>query len=313
MNSMDSQRSRRKLRDYVGIAARGFAMGSADVVPGVSGGTMAFILGIYEELIDSIRTIGQPQFIRAVARLRIKEALAILNWPFLVSVVAGIFLAIFTLARGLEWLYNNRPVLLFSFFFGLVLASVITVAKRVQRWTPPLWLALAAGTVGAYFLVGAVPAQTPETWWFLFLSGALAICAMILPGISGAFILLILGKYQYVLAAVNNRDILTLAIVTAGAVLGLITFAQLLGWLFKRHHDLTVAVLTGFMLGSLRKIWPWKLTLETMTDRHGELIPLVQRNVLPDAFNGEVLAALGLAVLGVAVVLVIERLANGDG
>ncbi len=307
-----ANRAARKPKDYLGIAARGFAMGSADVVPGVSGGTMAFILGIYEELIFSIRAAGRPEFLRALFKLRLREALSLLNWPFLAALAAGIFLAIFTLARGLEWLYTNRPVLLFSFFFGLVLASVITVSRRVPKWTPALYLALAAGGAGAYLIVGAVPTQTPEAWWFLFLSGALAICAMILPGISGAFILLLLGKYQYVLAAVNNRDLLTLFWVAAGAGIGLITFAQFLGWLFKRHHDLTVAVLTGFMLGSLRKIWPWKETLESMTDRHGALIPLVQRNILPEAFNSEAIVALGLALLGVLVVLAIERLANNQ-
>ncbi|RME60148.1 MAG: DUF368 domain-containing protein [Caldilineae bacterium] len=282
-------------------------MGSADVVPGVSGGTMAFILGIYEELILSIRSVARPPFWRALLRLRIGEALRAINAGFLISVALGIGLAILTLARGLEWMLVNKPVLLWSFFFGLVLASVVTVSKRVKRWTPPLFGALLAGAVGAYFLVGAVPVQTPETWWFLFLSGALAICAMILPGISGAFILVLLGKYQFVLSAVNQRDILSLGIVGLGAAVGIVTFAQVLGWLFRRHHDLTVALLTGLMLGSLRKIWPWKETLDFITDRHGEIIPTVQRNVLPAGFTGEVALALGLTAVGFVAVLLLER------
>ncbi len=308
---------RRTLKEYVGLTARGFAMGSADVVPGVSGGTMAFILGIYEELIMSIRAAARPPFWRALLALRVPEALRAVNAGFLVAVGLGILLAILSLARGLEWMLTNQPVLLWSFFFGLVLASVVTVSGRVKRWTPSLFGAAFVGAVGAYFLVGAVPVQTPNTWWFLILSGALAICAMILPGISGAFILVLLGKYQYVLGAVNARDFITIGLVGIGAVIGLISFAQILGWLFKRYHDVTVAILIGLMIGSLRKIWPWKEVLDYIVDRHGALIPTVERNVLPaltanGAVNIEILFAIGLAVLAFALVLVMERVANRE-
>ncbi|MCA9970282.1 MAG: DUF368 domain-containing protein [Anaerolineales bacterium] len=311
----------RGLRDYAGLMLRGVAMGASDIVPGVSGGTMAFILGIYEELINSIRMVGQPEFLQAVFRLRIKDAINLLNWPFLLSVALGIGLAILTLAHGLEWLLIHQPVFLWSFFFGLVLASVLTVSRRIPRWSPPLGVALVAGALGAYVLVGLVPAQTPETWWFLFLSGALAICAMILPGISGAFILVLLGKYQYILGAVTGRDFVTLALVAAGAAVGIVTFAQLLGWLFKRYHDMTVALLTGLMLGSLRKVWPWKVDVSWLTDVNGqfvldsfgEQIVTEQVNVLP-ALSGagaaEFAGALGLAVLGFGLILVVERLAG---
>lgn len=305
-----AQRARRGLKEYLGFVARGFAMGSSDVVPGVSGGTMAFILGIYEELIESIRAIAQPAFVQSVLKLRLRDSLQILNWPFLVSVFTGILLAILTLARGLAWLLENQPVLIWSFFFGLVLASIVTVSKRVSRWSPTLLLLLLLGAVGAYLLVGAVPAQTPETWWFLIISGALAICAMILPGISGAFILVLLGKYQFVLDAVNQRDIVSLALVAGGAAVGIISFAQILGWLFKRYHNATVAALTGLMLGSLRKIWPWKITVESMLDRHGKEIPLLQHNVLPQALSNEVIMAIALAVIGAVAVLLLDRLAR---
>jgi len=316
-----SARARRTLKDYVGIMLRGVAMGASDIVPGVSGGTMAFILGIYEELIDSIRVIGQRDFWRALLKLQIKEILRIVNWPFLVSVALGILIAIITLSRGLEWLLINQPVLLWSFFFGLVLASVFTVSKRIPRWNARLLLALLLGAVGAYLLVGAVPTQTPETWWFLVLSGAVAICAMILPGISGAFILVLLGKYQYVLSAVNQRDFLTLALVAGGAVIGLVSFAQVLGWLFKRYHDVTVAVLTGLMLGSLRKVWPWKLDVEWLRDSagqfvlsHGEPIVIQQRNVLPNLGGSadltQLALAVGLALVGFGAILLLEQLAN---
>ncbi len=315
-------RRRRTPKEYAGLTLRGMAMGASDIVPGVSGGTMAFILGIYEELIDSIRVIGQPHFLQALFRLRLKEVFQIVNWQFLLAVATGILLAILTLSRGLEWLLVNQPVLLWSFFFGLVVASVFTVSKRISRWTAPLWLILAATAVGAYLLVGLVPAQTPETWWFLILSGALAICAMILPGISGAFILVLLGKYQYVLAAVNNRDLVTLLLVAIGAGVGLVTFAQVLGWLFKRYHDFTVAALTGLMVGSLRKVWPWKLDTawlldelgQRVLDSHGEVIVIQQQNVLPDLSAadaiGQLAAAIGLMLLGFGLILVLEKVAN---
>ncbi|MGQ9491321.1 MAG: DUF368 domain-containing protein [Anaerolineae bacterium] len=305
----------RSWRDYLGLTARGFLMGSADVVPGVSGGTIAFILGIYEELVSSIRMIGRPAFLRPLFGLRLGQALQVLNWPFLAAVASGILLAVFSLARGLEWLLIHHPVLLWSFFFGLVLGSVLTVGQRVKRWRPALVTALVISALGAYILVGLMPVQTPNTWWFLFLSGALAICAMILPGISGAFILVLLGKYQTVLSAVNQRDIFTLALVAAGAAIGIVSFAQLLGWLFKRYHDLTVALLTGLMLGSLRKVWPWKVTLEAIPDGHGKLLPTVQQNVLPDMYiggvlNSELIIAIALGTIGFAAVLLIERWTN---
>lgn len=306
---------KRTLAEYGGLVVRGFLMGSADVVPGVSGGTMAFILGIYEELIMSIRAAARPPFWQALLKFKLPEALRAVNAGFLITVLSGIVLAILTLARGLEWLLTNQPVLLWSFFFGLVLASVVTVSDRIKRWTPPLFLAALLGAVGAYILVGAVPVQTPNTWWFLILSGALAICAMILPGISGAFILVLLGKYHYVLGAVNQRDFVTVGLVGIGAVIGIISFAQILGWFFKRYHDITVAVLIGLMVGSLRKIWPWKETLDFIVDRHGEMIPTVERNILPaltinGAFNTEIAIALGLLILAFVLVIVIERLAN---
>ena len=298
----------RPMRAYLGLVARGFAMGCADIVPGVSGGTMAFILGIYEELVMSIRAGARRPFWQALLRLNVPAALDAINARFLVSVLAGIAIAVLTLASWLEWVLERHPVLIWSFFFGLVFASIVTVRKRIHAWNAPLLAALAVGATVAYFVVGAVPVQTPEAVWFLFLSGMLAICAMILPGISGSFILVLLGKYQFVLAAVNQREIVSLGIVGAGAVVGIVTFAQVLAWLFKRYHDATIAVLIGLMAGSLRKIWPWKETVASIIDRHGEILPTVQRNHLPAALTGEVFLALGLAVVGFAVVMVLDRL-----
>ncbi len=317
-------RATRTLKDYAGLTLRGIAMGASDIVPGVSGGTMAFILGIYEELIDSIRTIGRREFINAAIRFRIKDALSILNWPFLVAVALGIGIAILTLAGGLEWTLENQPVLLWSFFFGLILGSVISVSKRVKHWRITVLIGLAIAIVGAYFLVGAVPAQTPDTWWFLMLSGALASCAMILPGLSGAFILVLLGKYEFVLNAVNQRDFLSIAFIGIGAVIGLVTFAQVLSYFFKRYHDVTVAVLIGFMLGSLRKVWPWKVDVAWLTDAngefvlsHGERIVSQQHNIMPDLSTSagvtEFFIAVALALLGFGVVFLIDRVAARQG
>lgn len=309
-------RPRSKASDYLGVYVSGFAMGSADVVPGVSGGTVAFILGIYEELIGSIRMVGRPLFWRPFLRLQWKEAFRQINLFFLLALGIGIASAIILLAPGIEWMLVNQPIVIWSFFFGLIVASIIVVAPRVKVWSLSRWVALLLGALGGFWLVGLVPVQTPNTWWFLFFSGAIAICAMILPGISGSFILVLLGKYQFVINAVNERDFVSLAIFGLGAVVGLVTFAQLLSWLFKRYHDLTVAALTGLMIGSLRKIWPWKEALETMVDRHGEVVPVVERNLIPplminSAFNMEIAYALAAALFGMALVIVLERIAMG--
>jgi putative membrane protein len=307
-------KQRSKVTDYLGIYLSGFTMGSADVVPGVSGGTVAFVLGIYEELIGSIRMIGQPVFWRALLRFQWREALRLINFFFLMALGIGILSAIVLLAPGIEWMLENQPIIIWSFFFGLVVASIIVVAPRVKIWSPTRWVALVLGGLFGFWLVGQVPVQTPETWWFVLFSGMIAICAMILPGISGSFILVLLGKYQFIINAVNERDIVTLITFGVGALVGLVTFAQVLSWLFRRYHDLTVAALTGLMIGSLRKVWPWKEVVETMIDRHGEVRPLVERNFAPPlmvngAFNMEIGYALAAALLGVAIVIIIERVA----
>jgi putative membrane protein len=306
---MQNNKAPRSLFDHIVLAGKGFCMGPSDVVPGVSGGTMAFILGIYEELIDAIKSVDFTSF-RLLATLHVQGVFERVHWQFLVAVGVGILTAIFSLAKVLSWLLHNKPVLIWSFFFGLILASIITVSRRVGNWTPSRWMVFWAGVLGAYFTVGLVPVSTPEEPWFLFLSGAIAICAMILPGISGSFILVLLGKYQFVLAAVNHRDFWVLSVVAAGACVGLALFSRLLGWLFKTYHDLTVAVLAGLMLGSLRKVWPWKETLQSLTDRHGKIVPLVQENILPSQWTGEVATALSLAMIGFLVVFFLDRMGS---
>lgn len=299
----------RSFPDYIVLGVKGFCMGASDVVPGVSGGTMAFILGIYEELIDAIKSFDLKS-LQFVVTLKFRPLLDRISWQFLLAVGIGIFAAIFTLSSLLSWLLQNRPVFIWSFFLGLILASVLSVSRRVEAWRILTWLCLVGGTLGSYFLVGLVPVSTPNDYWFLFLCGAVAICAMILPGISGSYILVLLGKYQYVLDAVNHRDFLVLGLVAAGACVGIIAFSRILGWLLKNYHDLMVATLTGLMIGSLRKVWPWKETLESVVDLHGQMVPLVQSNILPGQWNGEVLAALSLMVAGLLAVLFLDRVGN---
>ncbi len=296
-------------RRYIILLLKGFCMGSADVIPGVSGGTMAFVLGIYRDLVSAIRSFDST-FLRLLASGRIMEAWAHMHRGFLPALGAGILLAIFTLARFLSWTLAHHPVLIWSFFFGLVVASVLTVSRSLERFDWSVVGGMALGAAGTYVLVGLVPATTPDAPWFLFLAGAVAICAMILPGISGAFILVLLGKYQTVLEAVNRHDVVTLLWVTAGAVAGLIMFSRLLSWLFARHHDLTIAVLTGLMIGSLRKIWPWKRAVTAAIGPEGRVLPAIQENILPSHADGQLVAALLLALAGFAAVLILDALAR---
>jgi putative membrane protein len=300
-----TETTRNGFKDYFWVAARGYCMGAADVVPGVSGGTMAFILGIYEELLQAIHAVDLT-FIRRLVTFRIREAFADFPWRFLLSLVLGIATAILTLARGLSWALDNHPTLVWSFFFGLVLASVFVVRKRVRKWSLGLILVTFLAAVGAYLLVGVVPVETPNDLWFLFISGAIAVNAMILPGISGAFILVLLGKYQYMLDAVVQANILALVTVIAGAGVGLISFARVLRWLFNNYHDYTVAALIGLIIGALRKLWPWK---EVLTESQ-ELHYILERNVLPGQFTTEVALALLLMASGFGVVLVLDYLAS---
>ena len=253
---------------YIVLALKGCAMGMADVVPGVSGGTIAFISGIYEELLDSIRSVNATA-LKLLLKLRLGEFWRHINGSFLLPVLLGIAIAIFSLARLMTYLLTYHPIAIWSFFFGLIIASALLVARQIGRWDWRSLLAFVAGAAAAWWITVATPAETPNDWWFVMLSGAIAICAMILPGISGAFILLLLGKYQYIMQAVGDLNIPVIVIFVVGAAAGIISFSHLLSWLLKHWHDVTVAVLMGFMVGSLNKVWPWKETAETYLDSHG--------------------------------------------
>ena len=294
------------MQKYLRLFFTGFMMGSADIVPGVSGGTIAFIFGIYEELVQTITTVS-GRTLKLLLQFKIKEAFQTVPFGFLIPLLAGIGTALLALAKLVQHLLIAYPSFLWSFFFGLVVASIILVRRRVGKWTTKDYVALVASTVGTYFLVGLVPVETPRTYLAFFLSGVIAICAMILPGISGSFLLLIMGKYEQVLNAVTDRDIVTLLVFTSGCVIGLALFSRLLKWLFARHHDFIVSILLGFMIGSLRKVWPWKEVVETRINSHGEVVPLIDKNIIP-AFDAGLIVPLMLMAAGVALILFLDRL-----
>ena len=300
----------RNLLHYIFITLKGMAMGAADVVPGVSGGTIAFISGIYEELITSINNIN-ISLLRTVRKEGVKVAWQQLNGNFLLALFSGIFISIVSLIGLVKWLLENQRILLWSFFFGLVTASIFFVGKEISKWNLSTILMLIAGAVTAYFLTTLPPNENVEGLPFLFLSGAIAVCAMILPGVSGAFILIILGSYETIVTAVHERDIKIVITVGLGAIFGLLSFARLLKWMFKNHKDLTLAVLTGFILGSLPKIWPWKKVLETKIIGE-KIIPINEQNISPFAFEGDnqLLFAIVLAIIGFSLIFILEKVAS---
>lgn len=282
-------------------------MGSADLIPGVSGGTIAFLSGIYEELIASIKLMT-GDVLRLFLRFKFAQGLRLIPFKFLTPLALGLFGAIFLLANLLSYLLATYPVFVWSFFFGLVLASTFVVTKRIKKWGIADVTGFIVAAITAYILVGMVPVETPSELPFFFLAGMIAIVAMILPGISGSFILLLLGKYQQVLGAVTSRDFLTLLVFTLGAVFGIALFSRVLSWLFSRHHDISVAILAGFMLGSVRKIWPWKEVVETRINSHGEIVPLVENNILPSSFDISIVFTLVLFIIGAGIVLYLGKL-----
>lgn len=297
-------------KDYVALVFKGFGMGMADIIPGISGGTIAFLLGIYEDLINSIKSIDL-KFLQLLCRFKIKQAFSSVAWQFLGTLFFGIAGAILILSKLVSWLLHNRPVLVYSFFFGLILATVPIIMRIIKRWTFFRIITVIISACGTYFFVGMVPLATPEAPWFLFLSGVIAISAMILPGISGAFILVLLGKYQFILDAVNGRDIFSLGIFLLGVGVGIVSFVRVLSWLFNKYHDLTVTIITGVIIGSLRKIWPWKEITEVMTAGHGKIIPIAEVNTFPSQFNGNVILALVIMVTGFILAMTLNSSSDG--
>lgn len=301
----------RNLKENLLLFAKGMGMGAADVVPGVSGGTIAFITGIYEELLGSIRSVNGTA-LKLLTKLDVKGFWKHINGNFLLVLLSGIAASVITLSRLILFLLENYPEMVWAFFFGLILASAWLVGKKISRWSAPILLSGFLGFALAFYITMASPTETPTDLWFIFIAGSVAICAMILPGISGSFILVLLAKYEYILGAVKDLKLSVIIAFAAGCVTGILTFSHLLNWMLKKYYNLTIALLTGFMLGSLNKVWPWKETLLTYADRHGVLKPLKQQNVLPTDYftitgqDPHLIASIVLAIVGFLLVYSIE-------
>lgn len=300
----------RSFIDYLSISLKGMAMGAADVVPGVSGGTIAFISGIYEELISTISGI-RPSLLQIWKKEGFKAMWKALNGSFILALFTGILISLFTVMRLANYLLENHPIFIWSFFFGLVLASIWYVGSQIPKWNFRVLLSLIVGAAIAYLVVSMPPLGASSGNLFIFFAGAIAICAMILPGISGAFILVLLGAYKTITEAAHDFDLRILGIFAIGAVVGLLTFSRLLKWLFVHYTNITLALLTGFIAGSLTKIWPWKEALEIQVYGDKEIV-LKESAVLPWNFSGEPQTgyAFFLMLAGFLLIFGLERLAN---
>lgn len=274
------------MRNHILTALKGMAMGAADVVPGVSGGTIAFISGIYDKLLDSISSISFKT-LKELKSHGFKHVWEKINGTFLVALFGGIIVSLLSLAKIVEWCLANEAIKLWAFFFGLVLASIIYVGKQVDKWSFAAIMGIVAGSIGAYFITILPPLNPSGELWFMFLCGMIAVCAMILPGVSGSFILLVLGGYQTVISALSEKDFLVLGTVAAGCAVGLLAFSRVLKWLFNKFKDVTIAVLTGFLVGSLNKIWPWKNVQQGFVKHPGEedeeFVAIVENSVMPSS------------------------------
>ncbi len=327
---MENRTPKNKL---LGVGLRGIAMGAADVVPGVSGGTIAFITGIYEELLETIAGLNFG-LIRTWKNEGFKACWKKGNFSFLAALFLGILISIASLSVLIEFLLVNHKIQLWSFFFGLILASIWLVGKTVKKWNLTTISGLIFGTISAYLITTIAPVEDSSDLLYIFICGTIAICAMILPGISGSFILLLLGAYSSVLGAVSNlisalkvsdwelvlSNGLVLIVFCIGCLVGLLSFSRLLNWLFKKAHQLTIAILTGFLIGSLNKIWPWKEVLDYRIKHPGEvnqeLVPVIERNILPTSYQSIynephfIIQACLLMFAGLALIVVLEKFGN---
>ncbi|MDF6014495.1 DUF368 domain-containing protein [Vibrio harveyi] len=303
--------------NYLITYFKGMAMGAADVVPGVSGGTIAFITGIYDTLLESIRRIN-PSLFSIWKKDGFKAAFNHINGFFLISLFAGIFTSIATLAKLISWLLETHPIPIWSFFFGLILVSVYHIIRQVEKRDAIRFVALLIGIGFAYSITVLKPLHMEPTAINTILAGAVAICAMILPGISGSFILLLIGMYAPVLGAVKGFQIDILALFLVGCVAGLLSFSHLLSWLLRKFRDLTLMFLTGLMIGTLPKIWPWKETLTWRTNSKGEQVPLLEQNLSPFEFEhitsqpSQLLLAVLMMLAAIALVLGLEKFADSN-
>lgn len=301
----------RNLKDYLIISFKGLAMGAADAVPGVSGGTIAFISGIYEELINTISNINRSLF-KTLFNKGVKAFWNQANGNFLLALITGIIISFVSFMKLAKYLLETHPILIWSFFFGLIVASIYFVGKQITKWYFKTIIALIIGATIAFFISELPSLGTNNSPWFLFFAGLIAICAMILPGISGSFILIILGAYKTLSNAIHDADLKKIIIFGCGAVVGLLSFSHVLKWLFKNYHDITLALLTGFIFGSLNKVWPWKNTLTWRINSNGIQTPLVQESILPTAYagNNQIILATLLMLTGFLTIFILERIGS---
>ncbi len=292
-------------------------MGAADVVPGVSGGTIAFITGIYDTLLESIRRIN-PRLLSIWKREGATAAFNHINGFFLIALFSGICVSIATLAKLITWLLNTHPIPIWSFFFGLILVSVYHIVRQVEKRDAIRFITLLVGVAFAYSITVLKPLHMEPTMVNTLIAGSIAICAMILPGISGSFILLLIGMYTPVLAAVKGFQVDILALFLTGCVIGLLTFSHLLSWLLCHFRDATLMFLTGLMIGTLPKIWPWKETLTWRTNSKGEQVPLLQHNLTPFEYEhitsqpSQLVIAIVMMLAAIALVLSLEKFADSS-
>jgi putative membrane protein len=298
---------------WVLLFLKGIVMGAADVVPGVSGGTIAFITGIYERLLNALKKL-HPYTLKILWQDGFQAFWKAIDGQFLLILFSGILVSILSLAKLIHYAIDTFPIIVWSFFFGLVLASCIYLIRQIPRWRWQEFVAIAIGTAVAVTISLLRPAQLPDTGWMMMISGFIAICAMILPGISGSFILLLMGMYSVFIKALSELDVVLLASFGVGCIAGLIVFSHILSFLLQRYLSLMLAILTGFLIGSLNVLWPWKQVLEATINRHGELIPLVQRNLSPLDYPilvgepGQLWLAILAASVGFLIVFVLDRL-----
>lgn len=331
----------RRFKDYFLITLKGVAMGAADAVPGVSGGTIALISGIYEELISTISNVN-ISLIKTFRQDGFKTFWKALNGNFILALLIGILTSFASFMRLAKYLIEEHPVLIWSFFFGLIIASIFFVGKQIKKWSLATIISLIIGAFAAYYVTTLPSMASNSNPLFLFLAGAIAICAMILPGISGSFILVILGAYKTLSDAIHDWDFKRIAIFGVGAVVGLLSFSRVLKWLFKHYHNTTLALLTGFIVGSLNKIWPWKKSIMVLNDTTGQAVPfsnisnlgslsvyqqqindfesykiVTEESVSPFVYssinNGEssqLIAAIALIVAGFLTIFILEKIGN---
>jgi len=303
------------VRKAVVLWLKGVCMGSADVIPGVSGGTMALITRIYKDLIGALKSLDWT-VVQKIAAFDFKGAIARVHARFLLVLFLGIVTAILSLARLMNSLLHYHPVPTWSLFFGLIVASILIVGKQVTSWFGKAGISFVAGIISGSIIVNLIPINTPETLWFIFLCGFVAICAMILPGISGAFILLILGKYEFITGTLKNpflmQNMIVIIIFCLGCLIGLAAFSRVLNYLLSKYQNLTLAFLAGLISGSLQKIWPWKQVIETQIIRGKEHV-IWGHPILPATVDREFFMAVFMAIIGFIGVWAIERMSRERG